>query len=53
MNDFWLIVFATLASFFAGFVDAVIGGGGTHIRLIADTTLFNDTSTLNLQYTLI
>ena len=32
---------------------AVIGGGGTHIRLIADTTLFNDTSTLNLQYTLI
>ncbi len=28
MNDFWLIVFATLASFFAGFVDAVIGGGG-------------------------
>ena len=32
---------------------AAIGGGGTHIRLIADTTLFNDTSTLNLQYTLI
>ena len=32
---------------------AVIGGGGTHIRLVADTTSFNDTSTLNLQYTLI
>jgi uncharacterized protein len=28
MNDFWLIALATIGSFFAGFVDAVIGGGG-------------------------
>jgi uncharacterized protein len=28
MNDFWFIALATLGSFFAGFVDAVIGGGG-------------------------
>ncbi|MBP6432887.1 MAG: TSUP family transporter [Ferruginibacter sp.] len=28
MNDFWLIALATLGSFFAGFIDAVIGGGG-------------------------
>jgi uncharacterized protein len=28
MNDFWLIALATLVSFFAGFIDAVIGGGG-------------------------
>jgi uncharacterized protein len=28
MNEYWLIALATLGSFFAGFVDAVIGGGG-------------------------
>lgn len=28
MNDYWLIAIATFASFFAGFIDAVIGGGG-------------------------
>ena len=38
MNDYWLIAIATLASFFAGFVDAVIGGGG----LIQVPVLFID-----------
>ncbi|MBL0144674.1 MAG: TSUP family transporter [Chitinophagaceae bacterium] len=28
MSDFWLIALATLGSFFAGFIDAVVGGGG-------------------------
>jgi uncharacterized protein len=28
MNDFWIITLATIGSFFAGFIDAVVGGGG-------------------------
>jgi uncharacterized protein len=28
MDEIWLIVIATLGSFFAGFIDAVVGGGG-------------------------
>ncbi len=28
MDEIWLIVIATIGSFFAGFIDAVVGGGG-------------------------
>jgi uncharacterized protein len=28
MNEFWIIALATIGSFFAGFIDAVVGGGG-------------------------
>jgi uncharacterized protein len=28
MNEFWIIAIATIGSFFAGFIDAVVGGGG-------------------------
>jgi uncharacterized protein len=28
MDEIWLIVIATVGSFFAGFIDAVVGGGG-------------------------
>jgi uncharacterized protein len=28
MSEFWIIVIAAIGSFFAGFVDAVVGGGG-------------------------